>query len=354
MKIMTAKYKGKCYACDVRIKVGDTIEWGAVVGSKHVDCAAAVGQQNEADKRKAGSITQLGDFTGVYALFEKAAKGGKWPRITINADGFEFYLYVSGQKAMIPGMINVKRNGDNGIFDWFGRITPDGAWDQRHKEVDERMADALSRLAMDPVGTAAMYGRLSGKCCFCKKQLTDAPSVDAGYGPVCAKRWGLAWGGKQYGKPYTESLNAFVQEQNAPYVLNGSEYEGPPQDTNALAGWDPGDTLKPSPGSDGYEESACEYCFGAKMIDGSVCMGCVLEKPMKCPKCYGDGLTENESGGLSPCMKCVGDWKAEDAKLSPQLPPISAQWNPDAPPVKTVTLQTKEIKFKVNLPEGYL
>ncbi len=206
MKIMTAKYKGKCYACDVRVKVGDKIEWDAITGSKHVDCALACSQQTEADKRAHESITQLGDFTDVYALFEKAAKGGKWPRITINADGFEFYLYMSGQQAMIPNVLNVKGPGGFDQHKWYGRITIDGAWDQRHKEVDERMADALSRLAMDPVGTAAMYGRLSGKCCFCKKQLTDAPSVDAGYGPVCAKRWGLAWGGKKDGIHFTDGM----------------------------------------------------------------------------------------------------------------------------------------------------
>jgi len=303
MKIMTAKYKGKCYACDVRIKVGEQIQWDAITGSKHVDCALACSQQTEADKRERESITQLGDFTDVYALFEVAAKGGKWPRITINADGYEFYLYISGAKAMIPNVINVKAHDGMGtdVKSWFGRITADGAWDQRHKEVDERMADALSKLAMDPVGTVAMYGRLSGKCCFCKKQLTDAPSVDAGYGPVCAKRWGLAWGGKhgpadlgpiiQTVTDPPEVLNSFVQAANGDAVFGTS-----PQLPSKAISYPNGPPVEP-----------------------------VVNMP---------------------------EWNPDAAPIN--LSALLKQVEADAAaPKKTVTLKTKMVTAKVNLPECY-
>lgn len=308
MKIMTAKYKGKCYACDVRIKPGDAIEYHGVTGSKHVDCPSACAQKVIADLRKSRSITQLGDFGDVYALFEIAAKGGKWPRITINADGFEFFLYVSGPQAMIPNVINVKTRdeGDSPKTGWYGRITIDGAWDQRHKEVDERMADALSRLAMDPVGTVAMYGRTSGKCCFCKKQLTNAPSVDAGYGPACAKRWGLAWGGKVWGMTADGKygpVDKLFAEPKA-MIQNGSEYEGPSQ-----------------------PPSVCDYCNDTGKVantepgvDDVVCMGCVAPQ-----------------------------WNPQAALIKvSELAKAAA-----AAPKETVTLKSTEVKFKVNLPEGY-
>ncbi len=47
-----------------------------------------------------------------------------------------------------------------------------------------------------PSTVAARYGRLTGRCCFCSKELTDERSVSAGYGPVCAIKFGLEWGAR--------------------------------------------------------------------------------------------------------------------------------------------------------------
>jgi hypothetical protein len=338
MKIMTAKFKSKCYACDAQINAGVTIEYGGpITGSKHVDCAVAVKMQTVADKRASRSITQLGDFTDVYALFEKAAKGGKWPRITINADGYDFYLYVSGAEAMIPNVINVKAHDGMGTDakSWYGRITMEGAWDQRHKEVDERMADALSRLAMDPVGTVAMYGRLSGKCCFCKKQLTDAPSVDAGYGPVCAKRWGLAWGGKSDPIVTAVQVKALAKEVlHASAAELGAEVWGMTAD-----------------GKYGPVQNGSEYVGPSQ--------GPVFNADTECQYCGDTGKVANTEPGADDvvCMGCVDG-------PAPFDPP---QWNPDAAPIatfgaladlieadaaapkETVTLKTKEIIAEVNI-----
>lgn len=52
-------------------------------------------------------------------------------------------------------------------------------------------------MAVDPEGTAAAYGHLTGACCFCRRALSDERSVSVGYGPVCADHFGLAWGVKK-------------------------------------------------------------------------------------------------------------------------------------------------------------
>ena len=57
------------------------------------------------------------------------------------------------------------------------------------------MVEVLRRFADDPVGTARLFGRLTGQCCFCCKALSNPPSVNAGYGPYCASKYGLPWGG---------------------------------------------------------------------------------------------------------------------------------------------------------------
>ena len=35
---------------------------------------------------------------------------------------------------------------------------------------------------------AQQFGRLTGVCCYCGRRLTDPQSIDAGVGPICAKR----------------------------------------------------------------------------------------------------------------------------------------------------------------------
>lgn len=57
----------------------------------------------------------------------------------------------------------------------------------------------LDRFLADPEGEAIRAGKLSGQCSFCKSPLSTPESVSAGYGPVCARHWGLPWGHKSPG-----------------------------------------------------------------------------------------------------------------------------------------------------------
>ena len=79
-------------------------------------------------------------------------------------------------------------------------MTQEGTWDPSPK-VDEALKNdltsILSKLAGAPARIAAAYGKLTGNCCFCGTGLTNDNSTDVGYGPVCAKRWGLPWGKKE-------------------------------------------------------------------------------------------------------------------------------------------------------------
>ena len=216
MKSMTSKFKGKCFECGCVILAGWPILWSKATGAKHKVCPPAGSVLAAPEKTLPHvHVTELGDFTEVYAMFASAAKTNKSPKISINADGFEFYLYVSGPQAKTSGVINVKGRQDNGWGGkWFGRIAETGTW--RHRgEVDERMADALSKLQMDPVGTVAEFGKLGGRCCFCNSSLSDLKSTDVGYGPICAQKWGLPWGKKAKPSSYAiaeAKISALVAE----------------------------------------------------------------------------------------------------------------------------------------------
>ncbi len=62
------------------------------------------------------------------------------------------------------------------------------------KAAREAKSDTLSRLqtiARNPMEAAVRYGRQTGRCSCCGRELTNQASIDAGIGPICAGKWGL-------------------------------------------------------------------------------------------------------------------------------------------------------------------
>ena len=142
---------------------------------------------------------QLGDFAAVIALFHRAGQKLKWPKVRLlMADGTPVVLSLSGAGSSAPGTVNVAGEGRYPDRAWYGRITPAGAWQPARTisiEMLSRLAELLASFGQDPDSVAAAYGRATNQCCFCQRELTDARSVAAGYGPVCAANYGLkdAW-----------------------------------------------------------------------------------------------------------------------------------------------------------------
>ena len=48
----------------------------------------------------------------------------------------------------------------------------------------------IEQFEADPLGTAQKYGRESGRCCSCGRDLTDPESIASGIGPICATKFG--------------------------------------------------------------------------------------------------------------------------------------------------------------------
>jgi hypothetical protein len=51
--------------------------------------------------------------------------------------------------------------------------------------------ETLNKIAANPSQVAKDYGRRVGKCSCCGRDLTDADSIAAGIGPICATSWGF-------------------------------------------------------------------------------------------------------------------------------------------------------------------
>lgn len=138
-------------------------------------------------------IAVAGGFTRVYAMFLKAREHLRNPKVHLSVDGMMLKLYLSGPRSRFPDVLNVV--SEDG-WSWFGRVYPDGTWERGNTapEAVDTVEAALKALAENPEKVAAEHGKLTGSCCFCNRSLKDDRSTDVGYGPVCAKRFGLDWG----------------------------------------------------------------------------------------------------------------------------------------------------------------
>lgn len=153
------------------------------------------------------------EMAGIMRLFRsyRTATAGlanpKKPKITFSMEGGRvIVLSIAGENARRPGTINVtngKKYGEEGNV-WFGRIDPETGVFSPGRDCDSMVVTFLKAFADDPAGVAGRYGRRTGFCCFCHKALTRGRgtgprcralySVDVGYGPDCAKRYGLPFG----------------------------------------------------------------------------------------------------------------------------------------------------------------
>lgn len=92
-----------------------------------------------------------------------------------------------------PGTLYVtdKRITDHerGGAAYVGKIVA-GKFEARREAAADTLA-ILCEIAADPLESAIRYGRATGTCGCCGRELTAEGSVEAGIGPVCATKWGL-------------------------------------------------------------------------------------------------------------------------------------------------------------------
>lgn len=145
---------------------------------------------------------EIGNFAGIMAIFAKAAQHLKHPSVLLPLPNKSYIdiieLKPTGAKSRYPGCIHVTDGGKYGSNVYCGRLTPSGDFiAARACEGREDVLATLKRFAENPAEVATEYGRLTGSCCFCRKDLTDERSTEVGYGPVCADHFGLPWGNKR-------------------------------------------------------------------------------------------------------------------------------------------------------------
>lgn len=174
--------------------------YGSITERQH-SYAEAIIKRAEPQTQPERETVTVGNMAGVIAMFQKAAQKLKSPKIKLICAGREITLYRAGTSSTTPGFVQINngmRYGEPGNV-WFGRISPDGAFEPssytKSNDLVGALTELLTQLSNDPAGTAAAHGRLTGRCCFCHgKNMTDPRSLAVGYGKVCAGKFGVPWG----------------------------------------------------------------------------------------------------------------------------------------------------------------
>lgn len=133
------------------------------------------------------------NFAPVYRIMEHAAARLRFPKINFALASGPMRIAMAGPNSRYAGKVLVTDGGKYPNNQFYGSIASDGAF-APSRNCPAWVIDALRELAANPAGFSAEYGRRTGNCCFCMKQLTDARSVSVGYGPICAGHYNLPWG----------------------------------------------------------------------------------------------------------------------------------------------------------------
>jgi hypothetical protein len=134
------------------------------------------------DAERAATFVQVGaaSANGVIDALVRATETGKTPP-KIRTAVAVFSLAKPGSAN--EGCVYVKR-GET----YLGKITPAGVF-QPSRECTPEARAAVAAVVGNALEAAVEYGKTTGVCSCCGRELTDPVSVAAGIGPVCAQRF---------------------------------------------------------------------------------------------------------------------------------------------------------------------
>lgn len=121
------------------------------------------------------------DISAIETLFNTARESGlkRLAFRTVHID-----ISAAKETSNNPGALYVKHDGE-----YVGKIAG-GKFHATRAAKDDTLP-LIIEVAADPLGMARFYGKQTGKCSCCGRELTDPVSVANGIGPICESKWGL-------------------------------------------------------------------------------------------------------------------------------------------------------------------
>jgi len=153
----------------------------------------------------------------LFTLFEKASATLSQPKMHIEAGDLRIkltyfvtkddipniyvdaakYENLQGAKEYLQEELGVTHNAERYLEpdgEYLGKLFRDEYYvssDRSLRSAQEEVILALRINCIDPERMASLYGKRTGKCCFCSLPLTDMRSTFIGYGEQCARNYGL-------------------------------------------------------------------------------------------------------------------------------------------------------------------
>jgi hypothetical protein len=161
-------------------------------------------KEHEEAPARADMIAFLQD-SFLYAI----GMGLKRPMIRLQHGDRRYKVYLSrrGTLCFKSGRVLPGTSDPDGDEEYVGCLYQGRFLPNRDRRILPQEQEVLDGLSADPVGFLARNSRDMNRCCYCNLPLEDKRSKEVGYGPVCAVRWGLPWGEKDY----RENVPSFAQ-----------------------------------------------------------------------------------------------------------------------------------------------
>lgn len=128
------------------------------------------------------------NLDAVESAFGKAGAAGiRNPKLRLGG----FVFSPAKANSTNPGAIYIKTRVPAGELPgvYMGKVL--GGKFLKVRDCDAAQEAEILAVCADPKAAAVAYGKQIGKCSVCNRDLTDAASVEAGIGPVCAARYGF-------------------------------------------------------------------------------------------------------------------------------------------------------------------
>lgn len=170
-------------SCKARIEQGRELtpaQAGALDHAVNGPTTPGAGQPQAAEQQPARTTVNVEPL--VKALGTAFGAGLKTPFLITK--GFKFKRAPMGGKN--PGAIYVTTT-QGGTY--LGKIIGNELLPVR--ECSDEQRDAIVAVCVDPMKAAIEYGKETGICACCARELTEELSVKSGIGPVCAKKYGF-------------------------------------------------------------------------------------------------------------------------------------------------------------------
>jgi len=131
----------------------------------------------------AAANTKTVDLSRIREMFDAAVSNGAKKPI-YRAEGLKISLApANGRNAGALYVVEIEHDAYQGKIE--------GTSYKAVREAAAGTYDALLRIAADPMKAAVDFGRATGICACCGKELTNGISIELGIGPICRTKWGF-------------------------------------------------------------------------------------------------------------------------------------------------------------------